>query len=436
MAHVPVDLVEVRAFGATVGAVAPDPQSGAYVFEYAPAWRRTGIELSPLHMSSGQAFHSFPGLNRNTFQGLPPLLADCLPDRFGNALVDAWMARQGIPAGTITTLDRLAYTGTRGMGALTFHPPTGPVGEEPTAVALADLVESARRALRGEFGADDDTSDALADLIGVGTSAGGARPKAVIAYNPDTGQIRTGQFDAPTGFGHWLCKFDGVDATNAGHTPALGDGLPFGRIEYAYHLMAGEAGIDMTECHLLTEHDRAHFLTRRFDRTDGGDRLHLLTLCGMAHLDFNQPRVHDYAQYLDVIHILRLGPTALVQAFRRIVFNVAAVNCDDHTKNLSFLMDPDGTWSLSPAYDMTYAYNPSGDWANAHQMSVQGKFSAITQSDLANLADQFAVPSPGDIIERVSDAVADWAGFADEAGVPGDLTDEIARAHRTLGIAR
>lgn len=431
MTYTPVDLVEVRLGDDTVGAVAFDQAAGAYVFEYDPDWRRRGVELAPLHMPTSTAIHVFADLSRRTWLGLPPLLADSLPDRFGNALVDAWMAREGVATSEITALDRLAYAGTRGMGALTYHPPVRPETEPPTAVALADLVEAARRALRGDVGDPDD----LADLIRVGTSAGGARPKAVIAFNPDTGQIRTGQLDAPEGFTHWICKFDGVDASNTGPVAVLGDGLPYGRIEYAYHLMAEAAGVEMMESRLLTEHDRSHFLTRRFDRTETGERHHILTLCAMAHLDFNLPRTHDYAQYLEVVADLGLGPDAMEQAFIRCVFNVAAVNCDDHTKNLSFLMQPDGTWGLSPAYDVTYAWNPAGEWASAHQMSVGGRFSGIGADDLLAMADRFAVPSPSDAIDRVREAVARWPEFAGLAGVPDDVTDRVGRSHIELGLA-
>lgn len=434
MAHQPIDLLEVWAYDQLVGAIAPHPQGG-YVFEYDQAWRRGGLELSPLYMPTTPAIHHFPLLNRDTYHGLPPLLADSLPDRFGNALIDAYLTRQGISPRDVTPLDRLAYMANRGMGALSYRPPAGPEDDEIVAIQLADLVTSARRAIRGEIDADDsDTADALSNLIQVGTSAGGARAKAVIAYNPDTGQIRSGQLDVPEGFEHWLCKLDGVETSNTGHDTVLGDGLPYGRIEYAYHLMALDAGVDMTECQLLPEHNRAHFMTRRFDRGERGEKIHALTLCGLAHLDFNHAGAHDYAQYLATIDELDLGADTRAQAFARIVFNVAGVNDDDHTKNLSFLMDRDGQWRLSPAYDVTYAYNPSGEWTSAHQMTVAGKGDDITISDCLELADRFAVPAPGRTIDRIVAAIGQWPAYAEQAGLNQETADSIAQAHRQVGL--
>lgn len=434
MAHQPVDLLEVWAYGELVGAVAAHPEGG-YVFEYAPQWRRGGLELSPLHMPTSRAIHHFPLLNPATYHGLPPLLADSLPDRFGNALIDAYLARQGISPRDVTPLDRLAYLANRGMGALSYRPPAGPEDDKIVAIQLADLVTSARRAIRGEIGGDDhDTADALSNLVRVGTSAGGARAKAVIAFNPDTGQIRSGQLGAPEGFEHWLCKLDGVEAANTGHDIVIGDGLAYGRIEYAYHLMALDAGVAMTECQLLPEHTRAHFLTRRFDRGAQGERIHVLTLCGLAHLDFNQAGAHDYAQYLAVVDELDLGADARAQAFTRMVFNVAGVNCDDHTKNLSFLLDRDGQWRLSPAYDVTYAYNPSGAWTSAHQMTVAGKRSDVTIGDCLELADRFAVPAPRRIIDRTVAAIEQWPTYAEQAGLDEQTADGIAHAHRQVGL--
>lgn len=433
MPHEPVKLVEVYAFGSRVGAVAPDPNTGAFAFEYDPDWVERGSELAPLKMpASADEIYVFPDLDERTFLGLPPLLADSLPDRFGNALIDAWMVRHGVDPDDVTPLDRLAYMADRGVGALEFRPPVRD-GQDPatTAIQLADLVTAARAQVRGKIDeADEPTMAALTDLIRVGTSAGGARAKAVLAYNPDTGQIRSGQLGAPEGFSHWICKLDGVDAGDQ----ELQDSSGYGRIEYAYHLMAREAGLDMMESRLLIEHDRAHFMTRRFDRPGGGVKRHVLTLCGMAHLDFNQPRAHDYAQYLDVIDRLQLGPDALEQAFTRIVFNVASVNCDDHTKNLAFLMDDTGHWQLAPAYDIAFSYRPSSRWVSAHQMSVLGKFEQINVGDLLTLGDKFAVPSPKDVVDRVLDAVSRWLDFAEVAEVPGETAEEIAQHHDVRGL--
>ena len=429
MSFAGVDVVEVWAWGELVGAVALDPATDAYAFEYTPDWIARGIDLSPLHLPARPGVAVFPELNPATFLRLPPMLADALPDRFGNALIDAWMARHGIPADRVTPLDRLAYTADRAMGALEFRPPAGAPTPEPTAIALADLVTTARAALAGELTEGPAAEEALSQLIAVGTSAGGARAKAVIAYRPETGQIRSGQLGAPGGFEQWLIKLDGVTGDPTWEA-SLGEGTSYGIVEYAYHLMARAAGIDMAECRLLPEGPRTHFLTRRFDRTGTDGKIHLQSLCGLAHLDFNLPGAHDYAQYLQTIDALGLGAPAREQAFRRIAFNVAAVNRDDHTKNLAFLCDPDGTWRLAPAFDVTFAHNPAGRWTSVHQMAVEGKRDGIALADLEALADRGTVPGYRDVIAEVLAAVDRWPELADQAGVPAETAEAIAEEHR------
>ena len=420
MAFESADLVEVWAWGALVGAVIEDPASGFYAFEYDPGWVATGVELAPLHLPSRAGTFVFPELAPLTYLRLPALLADSLPDRFGNALVDAWLATQGVPSEQITPLDRLAYLSDRAMGALEFRPPAGAPVADLGAVQLADLVVEARRAVSGNIAVgDDDALGALRQLVQVGTSAGGARAKAVVAYNTATGQIRSGQLEAPEGFEHWLVKLDGV----AGYDPTreddgFSDGAGFGQVEFAYHLMAVAAGVEMSVCRLLPEGPRTHFLTKRFDRGPGGVRHHLLSLCAMAHLDFNLPRVHTYEQYFQTIDALGLGPAAREQGFRRMVFNVASVNRDDHTKNLAFLLPAGGAWQLAPAFDVTHAHNSAeGTWTQAHQMSVNGRFDGIGRGDLEEVGDRFAVPGYRAVIGEVLDAVARWEDFAGQAGV-------------------
>jgi serine/threonine-protein kinase HipA len=412
VAYQQVDLIEVRAWGMEVGAVALDPSTGFYAFEYSDRWRGRGIDLSPLRMPPRPGPYVFPQLAVGTFARLPGLIADSLPDRFGNALVTARLAEEGVSPADITSLDRLAYTADRGMGALEYLPPADAPIHHTTALQLADLVVAARQALRGQFTGDDATHEALAQLIQVGTSAGGARPKAVVCFNPETGQVRSGQMAAPEGYEHWLLKLDGVEDDH------LGTGRGFGRIEYAYSLMARACGIDMEPCRLLEENGRAHFMTRRFDRLPDGTKVHTQTLCALDHLDFNLPSAHSYAQYFDAIDRLGLGPLAREQAFKRLVFNVAAANRDDHTKNHSFRCHQNGTWSLAPAYDVNHAYNPAGEWTQRHQMSVNGKFEGINRSDLDEFADLFVVPAPSKAIGDVLDAVDRWPEFGDEAGVP------------------
>jgi serine/threonine-protein kinase HipA len=421
----PVSIVEVRAWDRLVGAVALDPKLGYYAFEYAPAFVSSGIELSPLMMPLNQARRPFifPDLPELTYRRLPAMLADALPDDFGNSLVDAWMSNQGVAPRDITSLDRLAYMGKRGMGALEFHPVRGPESRHATAIQLSALVETARRAVHGELDSDPHSVAALKQLISVGTSAGGARAKAAIAWNPATDEIRAGQFDVQSGFEHWLLKFDGI-----GKDHELGEALGYGRIEYAYHLMARAAGIIMEPCRLLEEGGRAHFMTRRFDR-NGNDKLHTQSLCGMAQLDYRAKGVHDYSQWLQVIGRLGLDSAAFSQAFRRIAFNVMAKNCDDHTKNISFILRETKRWELSPAYDLTFAYNPKGEWTYQHLMSVNGKFSDVGRGDLLILADRHQIGSAAKLLAEVKEAVARWRTFAREAGVAASQIDRIQQQH-------
>ncbi|MBE0587161.1 MAG: type II toxin-antitoxin system HipA family toxin, partial [Hydrogenophaga sp.] len=417
-----VDAVEVKAWGRRVGAVAREPTRNYYAFSYDPAWVKTGIELAPLQMPLAQASEPFlfAELPEATYKRLPALLADALPDDFGNALIDAWMAERGLRKEAITALDRLAYMGKRGMGALTFGPMRGPTPSKPTAIEMGRLVEAARLAVQGDFSGDDHAATALKQIIQVGTSAGGARAKATIAWNPQTEEVRTGQFDIPEGFEAWLLKFDGVGADHV-----LGPSRSYGRIEYAYHLMARAAGIHMAPCRLLQENGRAHFMTQRFDR-DGNQRHHMQTLCALAHLDYKQIGTHSYNQLLQTAQVLKLGRDALAQILRRMVFNVLAVNNDDHTKNFSFLLREAGQWELAPAYDITHAYRPDSEWVREHQMSINGRFDGITRADARVVAERFGLLAElPKAIEAVTGAVQRWSGFAREAGVAADEIDTI-----------
>jgi serine/threonine-protein kinase HipA len=414
-------------WGRSVGAVALDPAIGFYAFEYQPAFVRSGIELAPLTMPLSSAAGGpfvFPDLAEATYRRLPGLLADALPDDFGNALIDAWMAREGVAASQITSLDRLAYMGKRGLGALEFKPTRGPkASSSTTAIEMAELVESARLAVTGEVDSDAHAEAALAQIIQVGSSAGGARAKAVVAWNPSTMEVRAGQFDVTEGFEHWLIKFDGV-----GPDERLGVSRDYGRIEYAYHLMARAAGITMSDCRLLEENGRAHFMTKRFDR-DGPRKHHLQTLCGLAHLDFRQKATHDVSQVFQVIEGLHLGYPRKEEAFRRTVFNVLAANCDDHSKNTSFLLRDGGGWELAPAYDLTHAFNPSGEWTYQHLMSVNGKFKGITRDDVMVVAERAGIGTAPRVFQQVSDAVSAWPDFAREAKVNASETKRIRLHH-------
>jgi serine/threonine-protein kinase HipA len=421
----PVEAVGVKIWGEFVGAVALDKQTGYYAFQYTPEWIVNGAQLAPLFMPNGPTKYIFPDLGEAKFKRLPAMIADALPDSFGNAVIDAYLTEEGISPRRITVLDRLAYVGERGMGALTFHPPMFEKEEKPTAVQLADLVTAAKLLVSGELGNEEANHDAIHQLIQVGTSAGGARPKAVIAYNPKTGQMRSGQVDAPTGFEQWLVKLDGVITTTpSGHIDLMAP-AEFCRIEYAYYLMAKAAGIDISESILLPEGPRAHFMTKRFDRGAEDGRIHLQSLCAMSHLDYGMIGKHSYAQYFATISELRLGKAARQQAYRQMVFNVFAMNRDDHTKNFAFLLAENSPWRLAPAYDLIYSHDPDGEWTINHLMSVNGKFEGIMLEDLRIAGDKFLVEFHEDLLVQVRDAVADWPKFAKLAGISEATTNLI-----------
>jgi len=355
------------------------------------------------------------------------LLSDSLPDRFGNVLLDRWLAEQGRTKQSVNPVERLCYTGSRGMGALEFEPvmklgrtTASEMVEVERLVELARLVLDEKRGLNSHL--EKENIAGLNEIIKVGTSAGGARAKAVIAYNEKTGEMRSGQVAAEEGFGYWLIKFDGV--TNK----QLGDPEGYGRIEYAYYLMAKACGIEMSECKLLEENGRAHFMTKRFDRSDGGERYHMQTLCGIAHLDYNDPLSYAYEDAFEVMRMLQLPYPDAEQLYRRMVFNVVALNQDDHTKNISFLMNRAGKWKLSPAYDVTYAYNPENRWIFQHQMSVNGKRQNIQRADLINVAKNMTIKKPNSIIDEVLATVHKWKEFAVIAGIPLSQSEMIFSA--------
>jgi serine/threonine-protein kinase HipA len=416
-----IELIKVRAWGSLVGAVVLDPQRNYYAFQYDPTWAQKGIELAPRMMPvrDPQAF-LFTNLAEETYHRLPGMLADAMPDHFGNALINAYMAQRGIGPESITALDRLAYMGKRGMGALEFQPVLGNRKDKDETLEMQGLVEAARQAVQGEISTDKHAKSALADLIRVGTSAGGARAKAVIAWNPGTQEIRSGQFEVGSGFEHWLLKFDGIE------DEALGSSKGYGRIEYAFHLMARAVGIEMSDCRLLEENGRAHFMTRRFDR-DGNFKHHTQTLCAMEHLDFKQARVHAYEQAFACTHRLGMGPDAVDQLFLRMAFNVMARNCDDHTKNLSFILKEGGEWNMAPAYDVAFAYKSGSPWVSQHQMSVNQKFDGITREDLQNVADRFGVRRPNTLLGNVLAAVKTFDEFATKAKVSKETMETIPK---------
>jgi len=425
----------VLLWGNEIGAVTWVQERDMAVFQYMPEFISSGIQLSPLMMTLNEFPYEFPALNRATFKGLPGLLADSLPDRFGNAIINEWLAMQGRSAASFSSVERLCYMGNRGMGALEFKPAILKPVTRDKKLELSKLVDLASRildhrsGLGGAFSGIDDR-ETIENILRVGTSAGGARAKAVLAWNPETNEFRSGQTNLKEGFEHWLMKFDGVSNNK---DKELADPTGYGRIEYAYHLMAVEAGIHMSQCKLHHEGGRSHFMTRRFDRSQNGDKRHMQTLCAMAHYDYNLPANYSYEQAIQVIRRLGLPREDIEQQVLRAIFNVIARNQDDHVKNISFLMDREGVWRLSPAYDVTYAWDPKGDWTSRHQMSLNGKRDHFTREDLGELAKSAGIkrPKAKQMIDHVVETVCLWTGFADKAGVRALQADHIRMGHRT-----
>lgn len=429
-------IAEVQLWGRTIGAVSLEEGATVARFQYDPDFAGSGIEIAPLTMPLRDEVYEFPALRPETYHGLPGLLADSLPDRFGNALIDAWLATQGRAPDSFDSVERLCYTGKRGMGALEFAPVKGPRPRKAQKIRIDELVGLAseilthRNDLHGRF---DEASkeQALKDILRVGTSAGGARAKAVIAWNSETQEVRSGQVDAGEGFDYWLLKFDGVSGNK---DKELEDPKGYGVIEYAYHLMATAAGIRMTKCRLLEEGDRRHFMTRRFDRLSGGGKLHMQSLCAMAHLDFNQAGAHSYEQALLTIRRLGLPMAEVEEQFRRMVFNLVTRNQDDHTKNIAFLMNKKGQWSLSPAFDLTYSYNPSGEWTSRHQMTVNGKRDDFTLDDLKQCANSASMKRgrAKAILSEVLETTRCWSDFTDQAGLSSKVAGPIQESWRKI----
>lgn len=425
----------VRLWGRAIGAVLLEDGEDTAVFQYTPEFAASAIEVSPLAMPLRRQPYAFPALSYETFKGLPGLLADSLPDRYGNALINRWLARQGRKAESASAVERLCYMGTRGMGALEFAPTKGPDPSEEEDIQVAELVRlaSAILSVRDDFEtsvAAGDEESGLLEILSVGMSAGGARAKAMIAWQPETSKVRSGQVAAPPGFEHWLLKFDGV--SDDPDRESLETSQGYGAIEYAYAQMAGAAGIEMARSRLFEENGRRHFMTRRFDRPTGNTKLHMQSLGGLRHFDFNLDGAYSYEQALLTIRELGLPMEAIEQQFRRMTFNIVARNQDDHVKNIAFLMDRGGAWSLSPAYDVTYAYNPSRKWTRQHQMSLNGKRDGFELEDFVRCAEIASMKRgrAAAILDEVSGVVAEWPRFAASAGVADEEVERVARAHR------
>lgn len=411
-----------------VGAVVWEEREQTAYFEYAPEFIPKKWELSPIKMPlhSTKRIFSFPEhKNNNSFKGLPGLLADILPDRYGNRLINEWLARQGRSENSFNPVELLCFIGTRGMGALEFEPAIFPSNKRTLSIALDSLVEATRNMLdsRKQFttSLSKEEETAMREILRIGTSAGGARPKAIIAYNEKTNEIRSGQTTAPKGFTHWLIKLDGV------HDAQFGTSHGYGRVEMAYYHMALDCGIEMMESRLLEENGRAHFMTKRFDRENDGQRHHIQTLCALQHYDFNDIFSYSYEQLFQTMRLLRLPFPQVEQMFRRMVFNVLARNCDDHTKNVSFRLKKDQPWELAPAYDVCHAYRPGSEWVSQHALSINGKRTHITKEDLLSLAKAIHIKKAPDIIEQLNKVVSRWPNYAEEVKVVPPLRDAITK---------
>jgi len=422
----------VKIWDETVGAIAWNEAEQIASFEYLPTFLSKKWDLAPIKMpiKNGAQIYSFPELRseRNseydTFKGLPGLLADMLPDKYGNQLMNVWLAQQGRAAGSMNPVEQLCFIGSRGMGALEIEPATPKSRSNTYAIELESLVDISRQMLekRADFATNlsKDEQQAMMDILRVGTSAGGARPKAVIAYNEKTGAVRSGQSKAPKGFEHWLIKLDGVSDAQ------LGDTQGYGRVEMAYYLMAKDCGVEMMESKLLEENHRAHFMTKRYDRTKGSIKHHAQTWCAINHFDFNEITSFSYEQLFQTMRILRLDYQDAQQMFRRMTFNVIARNCDDHTKNFSFLLKKGEKWKLAPAYDICHAYRPDSYWVSQHALSINGKRKDFTRTDLLTIADSMNIKKANKIIEEINEKVSNWKKYANQVKVSTKKRDAIA----------
>ncbi|CAN5366592.1 type II toxin-antitoxin system HipA family toxin [soil metagenome] len=416
-----------------VGAFAWDSETGIGSFEYDNSFLKKGLDLAPIKMSienKRRKIFSFPELRDiKTFRGLPGLVADTMPDKYGNALINAWLVNNNRVSDSLSPVELLCFIGKRGMGALEFEPAMQKSSDIATKIELGSLIDVAEQILSGKKNFKTkllpNEEKALLDILKIGTSAGGARAKAVIVFNSKTKEIRSGQADAPKGFSHWLIKFDGVTDKQFGTSSG------YGRVEMAYYLMAKDAQIEMTECRLLEENGRAHFMTKRFDR-DGNKKTHLQSFCAMRHFDFNEINLYSYEQLFETMRTLNLPYPQAEQLYRRMVFNVMSRNCDDHTKNFAFVMNKSGKWSLSPAYDVCHAYRPGSDWVSQHCLSVNGKRKNISAEDLLKVANQMNIKKANVIIKQIATTVGNWGKYADAAGVNSKLKLAIKKTLHIL----
>lgn len=423
----------VNIWNQRVGAISWNSETGIGSFEYDKSFLNSNLELSPFLMPLSQGNRIFEfreNRNSTTFRGLPGLVADVLPDKYGNALINNWLTRQGRPTNSLNPVELLCFIGQRGMGALEFEPVQPKSNTISSKLEIQSLVEIAEKILTGRkdftVNIDEEEEKALFEILKIGSSVGGARAKALIAFNEKTGEVRSGQAIAPKGFEYYLIKFDGVTDSQ------FGSAIGYGSVEMAYYNMAIEAGIDMMESRLLEENGRAHFMTKRFDRMNGTDKIHVQTFCAMRHYDFNEVNLFSYEELFETMRILGLSYPSAQELFRRMVFNVMSRNCDDHTKNFAFVMDKTGEWELSPAYDVCHAYRPGSDWVSQHALSINGKRRNITRQDLLTVGKSMNIKNAGEIIDKVATVVANWNAYAEAVNVDNKLREAIGATHIIL----
>ncbi len=432
-----VDVAEVKMWGELAGAIRWDESQQLGYFQYDSKFIEKGWDLSPIKMpiTQGSRIYSFPEIRKgrneteDTFKGLPGLLSDALPDKYGNKLINIWLSQQGRSENSMNPVEKLCFIGTRGMGAIEFEPSQIKAGIKTFSLELNSLVEVARKILneREEFltNLDENEEKTMMEILKIGTSAGGARPKAVIGYNPKTKEIRSGQGNVPKGFEHWLLKLDGVSGEQ------FGESSGWGRVEYAYYLMAIDSGIEISECQLLQENGRAHFMTKRFDRQEN-IKHHIQSLCGIQHYDFNDMYGYSYEQVFQTMRLLQLTHPEAEQMFRRMVFNVLATNYDDHTKNFSFILKKDEKWRLAPAYDLCFSFDPNNHWVNKQTLSVNGKRLDINKNDLMTIARDNNIKKGEKIIDEINSTIKSWNNYAEQAQLRNDLKERIHNSLNTL----
>jgi serine/threonine-protein kinase HipA len=415
----------VNIWNQRVGAVAWDEQNGTASFEYAPEFVQTGLELSPIIMpaEASRIYRFVDHRNTSTFKGLPGLLADVLPDKYGNTLINQWLVKNNRPANSINPVETLCFIGQRAMGALEFEPTIPKDKGQSIRLEMNELIDITSKILSGrqEFltNLQPEQEKSLQAILKIGTSAGGARAKALIAFNKETQEIRSGQANVPRGFEHYLIKFDGIEDEQFGTSKG------YGRVEMAYYKMAVDAGIEMMESELLVENGRAHFMTKRFDRLNGANKVHVQSFCALRHYDFNDISLYAYEDLFETMRLLVLPYPQAEQLYRRMVFNVIAKNCDDHTKNFAFTMDQSGEWSLSPAFDVCYAYRPSSSWVSQHCLSVNGKRKNIEKADLLEVARKMNIKNANEIIDQIDQVISRWKDYANDQKVDPELRDTI-----------